>query len=165
MKRLILGAFMVCLVVVAGAGWLLAVQTFAQQRATASALAAANSRAEELASELADSTSELERVKTERATTGQKLGECQEQLSCGATPPEIDYTSNATASQSLKKHVENTRGSVDDADWEVLWANSQIAIHRLWGKYLYIYIVSFDDPELGNRAWVFDVEGRCFLDR
>ena len=83
---------------------------------------------------------------------------------CERRPSSIDYTSNSTVSASLKQWLEDTEGSIDKADWDVIWSNGLAAIHKLTGEYLWMYVVYLDDPEWNLSERVFDVRHHCFLD-
>lgn len=144
MKRRATGAVIACLVLTALAACLFALRSGSERQAAEAALAAANGQVDDLLA---------------------RLARCEGQLDCERVTAEIDYTSNATVSESLKRHVEETRGSVDTADWEVIWSDSKTAIHRLRGKYLYVFLVWFDEPELGIHAGTLDLNQVCFIDR
>lgn len=84
---------------------------------------------------------------------------------CGDSPLSIDYSSNTTVSNSLKAWLEDTKGTIDTARWDVIWNNSRTTIHKLTGKYLFVYIVYFDESDLGKKQAVFDLSNMCWLDR
>ncbi len=84
---------------------------------------------------------------------------------CATRPDSIDYTSNTTVSASLKQWIENSRISIDKADWTVLWTGTNTAIHSFSGKYYYVYIVYFDEPDYYFYPSVYDVYGHCWIDQ
>lgn len=85
---------------------------------------------------------------------------------CTSVPSKaIDYTSQATVSASLKAWLEESQSSIDTAKWETVYSNSKTAIHRLTGKYLWVFIAYFKDDKnsiLVNRT--FNVSAGCWLD-
>jgi hypothetical protein len=76
----------------------------------------------------------------------------------------IRYTSNSAVSNDLKEWLGDIAGTIDHAEWDVIWTNSQAAIHRLFGEYLHVFVVTFHD-DLGNENRVFWVDRSCFVDR
>ncbi len=107
---------------------------------------------------------ELSEIRSELSSTESRVEELEGIGLCDRRPTTIDYSSNSSASQSIKSWVENTQGSIDKAEWEVVWNNSKVSIHRVWGEFLWVYIVYFDDEDLGNVNSVFDFTEHCFLD-
>jgi hypothetical protein len=86
---------------------------------------------------------------------------------CKDVPKKINYASNGDVSASLKLWLEDTQGSVDSAKWESVWSSpTKTSIHRLKGKYLWVYIVYFKDTAAGfdaNRT--YDVSSNVGLTR
>jgi hypothetical protein len=82
-----------------------------------------------------------------------------------SSQPSIDYASNSAVSDDLQEWLGDVGGTIDTADWEIIWTNSPAAIHRLYGEYLYVFIVSFENTTLGTADSVFWVDRWCFLDR
>jgi len=84
---------------------------------------------------------------------------------CASKPSSIDYSSNSSVSNSLKMWLENTYETISDARWERVWNNSRTMTYKLTGKYLHVFIVYFDESDMGHTNAVFDVSGACWLDR
>lgn len=85
-------------------------------------------------------------------------------VSCGETV-DINYASNADVSNSLRRYLEETQGTVENADWDVVYSNSTIAIHRLrTSEYLFVYVAFFEDRNVGTEPAVFSIDHECFLD-
>ncbi len=84
---------------------------------------------------------------------------------CSTAPDTIDYTSNSTVSASLKAWIENSRESITKAEWAVLWTGTNTAVHYLSGKYLYVFVVYFDEPDFYFYPSVYDVYGHCWIDQ
>jgi len=85
-------------------------------------------------------------------------------LFCVNRPSEIDYSSNATVSNSLKKWLEDTQGPIEKTEWEVIWSGPDITNHYLHGEFFRAYMVYFHEPEWGIKQGVYDLYGQCFLD-
>jgi hypothetical protein len=77
---------------------------------------------------------------------------------------EINYSSNATVSASLRAYVED-RTSVDTATWDTVWNNSRVTIHHLTGEKLFVFIVWFEDLDTSNRVFYLTPDGGCWLNR
>ena len=82
---------------------------------------------------------------------------------CSPQSVKIDYTSNSTVSASLKEYVGDSDGTIKSATWDVIWNNSKTAMHKLSGKYLWVFIVYFNNTELNNSNMVYDVTNNCFM--
>jgi hypothetical protein len=83
---------------------------------------------------------------------------------CSTTTDAIDYTNNSTISESLKTFIGETGGSVHSAEWDVVWNNAKTAIHKVSSDYLYVFLVYFDNEDLGYTDGVFWIDGACWLD-
>jgi len=103
-------------------------------------------------------------LKSENSKLSAEIEDLNSYLLCSDRPDEIDYTSDATVSNSLKSWIE-LDVSIETAEWDTVWNNDLTTIHQLTGEYLFEYIVFFDDPEMGTVNAVFDISGMCFLDR
>ncbi len=110
-------------------------------------------------------STELEGFRHLSATQFLEIENLNSTSMCTSRPDTIDYTSNATVSASLKQWIENSRISIDKSDWTVLWTGTNTAIHSFTGKYYYVYIVYFDEPEYYFHPSVYDVYGHCWLDQ
>lgn len=84
---------------------------------------------------------------------------------CASQPSSIDYSSNTSVSNSLMTWVKNSKESIDTSDWDLVWANSKTTIYKLYGQYLHVFIVFFDEPNTNSANQVFDVNFMCWLDR
>ncbi len=118
-------------------------------------------------------------VSTSRALVSTQVANLSSQLSaervkvltleeanqCDSKPVSINYSGNATVSDSIKTWLENTQGKVNTVDWDSVWGNSRTSIHKLTGEYLFIFIVYFNEPDLGYKNAVYDVGNMCWLDR
>jgi hypothetical protein len=74
-----------------------------------------------------------------------------------------DFTSNSTISKDLLEWVGDRDGSNLKAQWEILYANSKAAIHRITGKYYWVFIVMFNDPARDVHNSIFDVGDGCYM--
>lgn len=74
------------------------------------------------------------------------------------------YTNNSSVSEQLKTWVGDTFESVSKAEWEVIWNNARTSIHRLTGDHMYVFIVDYEDTNLGLKDSVYYVNRSCFLD-
>lgn len=79
-------------------------------------------------------------------------------------PFKINFTSNSTVSNSLKDYLESTIGTIEKSEWEVVWNNSKVSIHKLSGEYLSVFLVYFDEPSLGYKQAIFDFAHQCYWD-
>lgn len=84
---------------------------------------------------------------------------------CENKPSTIDYSSNSSVSESLKTWLGDTQGKIDYTTWDIVWNNSKTTIHKLTGKYLFVYVVFFNDTKMGSTNGVFDVGNMCWLDK
>lgn len=92
-----------------------------------------------------------------------KLDDAEEIALCPNRPKSINYTNNATVSNSLKKWVEE-KEKINSVNYHSIWTNSNTAYHELTGQYLYVFIVYFDEPDMGYTNRVFSVGQGCFVD-
>ena len=90
----------------------------------------------------------------------EEIAICQDVI----VPPEIDYTSNQTVSTSLKTWLEDIKGQIDTAKWDLIWGNSRASIHKLTGEFLWVFLVKFDEPAIEHTSGVFWIDGGCYLD-
>lgn len=122
-----------------------------------------NTELQENIEKLRDSKSDLLSQMREIRTELQSL---KELTTCQDLPLlDISYTSNPTASVKLKDWVGDYAGSTVRASWEVVWTNSKVAMHKISTvKYLYIFLVYFDEPDMGRVKSVFYLSGRCWLE-
>ena len=97
-------------------------------------------------------------LKSENSKLSAEIEDLNSYLLCSDRPDEIDYTSDATVSNSLKSWIE-LDVSIETAEWDTVWNNDLTTIHQLTGEYLFEYIVFFDDPEMGTVNAVFDISG------
>jgi hypothetical protein len=112
----------------------------------------------------ADTLSQLGDYRTKYNTLVAQVSELEKITTCTDKPNSIDYTGNSTVSNSLKTWLENSQGKINNADWEAVWTNSKASIHKLTGKFLFVYIVYFNEPSMGYKNAVYDVGRKCFLD-
>lgn len=137
-----------------------ATQAVSYLTASAGDLATARVQATALAGEFGTAKADL-------ATKQAELDAGAAANSCPGPKPSIDYTSNATVSEGLTAWVGDTTGSVEKPTWEVIWSNSRTAIHKLpsTSKYLKVFVVTFDEPDLDKVHSIYDVGQHCYLDR
>jgi len=69
---------------------------------------------------------------SEKSELSAEIDELNSYLLCSDRTDEIDYTSNATVSASLRTWVE-TMESIDSAEWDTVWSNDLTAIHKRSG--------------------------------
>ena len=100
---------------------------------------------------------ELSVLKTE-------LSKFKNTVTCSGFRPDINYTSNATVSNSIKSWLEDREDSIDKKEWDIIWNIAWLSIHRLYGDYLWKYIVYFEDSDLDFKESVFDVTNQCWHD-
>jgi hypothetical protein len=81
---------------------------------------------------------------------------------CPTALSSVDFTNNATVSKALVDYLGDVGGSNLFAKWEIIWSNTRAAIHRISGKYLWVYIVTFEDS-FGMHDVIYDVGENCFL--
>ena len=150
-------------------------QTIEQQTATIEELnvTVTNLNADNTAlqSKLNIATSRLQSALNEKASLSDDLTKAKSELQtyksvamCSGRSPSINYTSNSTVSTSLKAWLEDRKGSIDNAEWDVIWNNARPSYHKLSGEFLWPYIVYFDEEDFGYIAGVFDVSRQCWLD-
>jgi hypothetical protein len=121
----------------------------------ANSLSESSTREARLSSQLSDS-------RTENTEQRLVISNLEEALLCGNDPLTIDYSSQSTVSNSLKTWLEETEGTIDRADWDVIWSNNRAALHYLCGEYLWPFVVFFDDSS-GFKNRVFVIQGTCWL--
>jgi hypothetical protein len=94
-----------------------------------------------------------------------ELSTIKDRIVCTDQPSiDLSYTSNSKASSILKYYVGEIVGSVDSAEWEVIWTDSKTAIHYLASdEYLVTFIVYFDEKELNSKKGIFWVARQCWL--
>ena len=84
-------------------------------------------------------------------------------VNCSSTLYDIDFSSQASVSQSLIKIVEEKYGTVDDAEWDILFNNTKTSIHTLTEEFTHKFFVYFDEPDFSYNEGVFVVSQACWL--
>lgn len=121
---------------------------------------------------LADAEATLQAQSTEISQLATDLGEAESQLeflvrdlvcneSVDFTP---NYVSNATMSGALRELMMEIDETVNQAEWQSIWDNPDVASHRVFGENPYVFIVSFENEDTGLSNSVFWVEEQCWLD-
>ncbi len=152
------------------AGWMTTQSLLQTQfEATASAQQGLLLKATDVLSTVTQSASEqstlVAGLRQFSATQFLEMEDLKNTSKCLLKPNSIDYTSNSTVSASLKQWLETTREDISKADWDVLWSNSETAIHYLEGEYFYVFAVYFDEPDNYFSPSVYDVFGHCWLEQ
>ncbi|HTX93110.1 MAG TPA: hypothetical protein VMC09_17990 [Anaerolineales bacterium] len=121
------------------------------QAALQEQLGSQSARASDLASQLSDAQDQIASLQNAKYCTNK--------------PYYIDYSDNSSVSDSLKSWLDSTEGGITGDDWDYVWDNSRVSIHKIHGNYLYAYVVYFDESSLGFSNAVFDLTNMCWLDR
>ncbi len=90
------------------------------------------------------------------------MGILRLELVCRLPYTNISYTSDTTVSSSLKTFIKNKGETVTNASWQKVWGNSSTTIHKVSGKYLYVFVVYYTRSGYSNSVW--DVTNHCWLD-
>ncbi|MBN1439530.1 MAG: hypothetical protein JW929_08985 [Anaerolineales bacterium] len=112
--------------------------------------------------QLDSSRSTLEALNIELNEENANLKILQNAAYCNLPFPKVDFTSNETVSKALVEWVSHDDGPNLIADWQLIWRNSDAAIHRIYGDYLWVYIVTFNDG-IASRDSILDLQQQCFL--
>ena len=117
--------------------------------------------------ELRDMSVLLSETKSDLSDTKRALSSIENKLNQAncKSAVEIDYTSNYTVSESIKSYLGDSQGSINKTEWEVVWNNSKVSYHKLTGEYLHLFIVYFDDKDMGYSNSVFNIGDQCWLDQ
>lgn len=75
-----------------------------------------------------------------------------------------DYTNNETISDQLRTFVENLGGKTTKATYILPWNVPYLAIHQFANKYIFWFIVYFEQDGVGFHNSIYWVEMNCFLD-
>ena len=134
------------------------------QSTSSAQLAAAEIRIERAATSVAISSAHQTTLSSRLYEQTRRVLALEATTRCDRTPTTIDYSSQSGVSNSLKTWLEETIGTIDDAEWDIVWDNSKTAIHYLYGEFLYVYIVFFDEPDLNHANSIFDVSNICCLE-
>jgi|WetSurMetagenome_2_1015567.scaffolds.fasta_scaffold24000_1 hypothetical protein len=76
-----------------------------------------------------------------------------------------DYTNNETILAQLKIFSENLGGKITKATYTLPWSIPYIAVYTVNTKYVFWFIVYFDQKDLGLSNTIYWVEKNCFLDK
>ena len=124
-------------------------------------LQAEMARIKKLKDELWEERKELNKKLWE---TRHKLEACQQIMSCDLEEANIDFSSNQSVSESLRAFVSENFGSVEEAEWNVIWSGTNIkdAIHYLYGTergtpVKFAFYVNFRDKSVFLLYW------NCFI--
>lgn len=93
------------------------------------------------------------------------LDDLEKSLLCRTQLNKVDFSSNATVSKALVELVGDMDGSTLSASWDVVWGNARTAIHKIRGEYLWVFVVAFNDVEMGSKNSIFSLSGMCFVFR
>jgi hypothetical protein len=118
-------------------------------------------------SQLDQSFSEMQKTKiavgNENVQLQQRIIVLNNKINCPWPIKNPDFTSNTTISKDLLEWVGDRDGSNLRDQWEILYANSKAAIHRITGKYYWVFIVMFNDPARDVHNSIFDVGDGCYM--
>jgi hypothetical protein len=84
-------------------------------------------------------------------------------VSCPWSNKKPDFKSNATISKDLLEWVGDRDDAKLNAKWELLYANSRSAIHKITGNFYWVFIVNFNDPAKDVHNSIFDVGNGCYM--
>lgn len=115
----------------------------------------------QLESKVTSLNSTIDTLEADKKKLQNQVNTLDARLMCKDRPASIDYTSNSSVSVSLKNWIDEP--SYSSANWETIWSNSKVTIHKITGKYLYKFVVYFDDS-VGFSNGVFDITNMCWLD-
>ncbi len=76
-----------------------------------------------------------------------------------------DYTNNETILAQLKIFSENLGGKITKATYTLPWNTPYIAVYTVNTKYVFWFIVYFEQKDLGLTNTIYWVEKSCFLDK
>jgi hypothetical protein len=76
-----------------------------------------------------------------------------------------DYTNNETILSQLKIFSENLGGKITKATYTLPWSIPYIAVYTVNTKYVFWFIVYFEQKDLGLTNTIYWVEKSCFLDK
>ena len=75
-----------------------------------------------------------------------------------------DYTSNDTILKQLKTFAEALGGDVSKGTYILPWSVPYLGIHQFTNKYVFWFIVYFENEATGFKNSIYWVEMNCFLD-
>jgi predicted nucleic acid-binding Zn ribbon protein len=112
-------------------------------------------------------------LRTQYNESQSELTKLQSAVSCDLSDKFIEsspnYSGNSTISNSLKILVEDIRGDVIDAKWDVIWGNVRDSMHKVRTKsddstIMDVFVVYYDDEDSKGEG-VYWVNRQCWLDR
>ena len=127
--------------------------------------ASLHERLSNTSNQLATAQKALGNAASDRSISQLALDALKNSIMCSGRLPTIDYTNNNTVSASLKVWLKDVDGSITTATWDVVWSDAHTTIHKLTGKYFWVFLVYFDENVPFNRNSVFSVDAHCWLDK
>ena len=108
-------------------------------------------------------------LRTQYNQSQSELTRLQGAVSCDLTDSFIEsnpnYSSNSTISNSIKKLLEDIRGDISDAKWDVIWSDSRVAMHEITSNEgVDVFIAYFDEGDYRSEG-VYWVNLQCWLER
>jgi hypothetical protein len=105
-----------------------------------------------------------ESLEMDNSSLQSQIDDIQSSANCTNHPQNIDFTSNSTVADSLKKWIiYDTQENVTSATWDTVWNNSETAIFNIKGDHLYPFLVYFDEPAYNHQQSIFDFTNMCWL--
>lgn len=132
-----------------------------------------------LINENAEKVSTIEEIQVELGNLKKQVTEKDQILSsvvCGKHSPivellmkdvEFSYTGNTSMHRELKGFVENMGETITTSNWNLIWNNVDVAMHKIsvTGNVRYYFITFFNDSDFpGLKNSVFWLDQDCYLD-
>ncbi len=78
----------------------------------------------------------------------------------------FSYNGNKAMHRDLENFVENMGDEITNSDWDTIWSNVDVAMHKITVKdnIRYYFITYYDDLEYDIKDSVFWVDKGCYLD-
>ena len=78
----------------------------------------------------------------------------------------FSYNGNKAMHRDLENFVENMGDEITNSDWDTIWGNVDVAMHKITVKdnIRYYFITYYDDLEYDIKDSVFWVDKGCYLD-
>ena len=95
------------------------------------------------------------------------------QVNCKLSYPSLNfynsdftYSGNTSMHRELKKFVEGLGEEITTSNWNLIWNNVDVAMHKISvkGNIRYYFITSFNDSEFGLKNSVYWLDKSCFID-
>lgn len=120
-------------------------------------LSDAQGRNTELESEIEVNKGTIAYLRGELVTKTDEISSLEDKVVCVDRPRiSHSYKTNQEASDKLETWLGDVEGSVNEAEWDVIWTNSKAAIHNQYtSEFLHVFLVFFNEPDLNKEDAYF----------